>query len=93
MPNEDEKKEYILNENGKIWCGTFKKPVGKHWIFGQFDDIVLPAAVFLMEKSGLAPADRGSPVLVSRAISAVVRTCHKMFALKLVASFTFLTID
>lgn len=72
MPNEKERNEYILNENGKIWCGTFKKPIGKHWIFGQFDDIVLPAAVLLLDKSGLAPADRGSPVLVARAISAVV---------------------
>ncbi|EFA03506.1 hemocyte protein-glutamine gamma-glutamyltransferase [Tribolium castaneum] len=74
MPDEKEKQEYILNENGKIWCGTFKKPVGRHWIFGQFDDIVLPAAVLLLDKSGLAPADRGSPVLVTRAISAVINS-------------------
>ena len=72
MDSEDEKKEYILNENGKIWCGTFKKPIGRQWIFGQFDDIALPAAILLLDKSGLAPADRGSPVLVARAISAVV---------------------
>ncbi|RZC41015.1 hemocyte protein-glutamine gamma-glutamyltransferase [Asbolus verrucosus] len=74
MKSEEEKKEYVLNEVGKIWCGTFKKPTSKHWIFGQFDDIVLPAAVLLMEKSGLAPIDRGSPVLVARAISAVINS-------------------
>ncbi|CAH0557746.1 unnamed protein product [Brassicogethes aeneus] len=74
MANEKERKEYILNENGKIWCGTFKNPTGKPWIFGQFDEICLPAAVFLLEKSGLAPSDRGSPILVSRAISAVINS-------------------
>lgn len=72
MENEDERNEYILNETGKIWCGTFKNPTGKHWIFGQFDEISLPAAVFLLEKSGLATAGRGSPILISRAISAIV---------------------
>lgn len=72
MENEDERNEYILNETGKIWCGTFKNPTGKHWIFDQFDEISLPAAVFLLEKSGLATAGRGSPILIARAISAIV---------------------
>lgn len=73
MENEEERKEYVENENGKIWCGTFKKPTGKPWIFGQFDEISLPTAVFLLEKSGLAPAERCSPIMVTRAISAVVK--------------------
>lgn len=72
-------KEYILNETGKIWCGTFKNPNSTRWVFGQFDEVVLPAICFLLEKSGLAHADRGSPVLVARAISAVVIiTKHKI---------------
>lgn len=73
MEREEERQEYILNETGKIWCGTFKTPKGKHWIFGQFDEIALPTAVFLLEKSGLHPSQRGSPVMVARAISAIVR--------------------
>ncbi|XP_072377096.1 hemocyte protein-glutamine gamma-glutamyltransferase-like isoform X2 [Diabrotica undecimpunctata] len=72
MENEEERKEYVLNDNGKIWCGTFKKPTGKHWIFGQFDEISLPAAIFLLEKSALVTAQRGNPIMVSRAISAIV---------------------
>ncbi|XP_057672514.1 hemocyte protein-glutamine gamma-glutamyltransferase-like [Diorhabda carinulata] len=72
MENEEERNEYVLNETGKIWTGTFKKPKGKHWIFGQFDDISLPAAVFLLEKSGLATAQRGNPIMVARAISAII---------------------
>lgn len=72
MEDEEERNEYIMNETGKIWCGTFKQPQGKHWIFGQFDEISLPTAVFLLEKSQLDPARRGSPVMVARAISAIV---------------------
>lgn len=72
MENEEERQEYLLNESGKIWCGTFKKPKGRRWIFGQFDDVVLPAAVFLLEMSRLPHCDRGSPVLITRAISAMV---------------------
>lgn len=75
MENEEELNEYILNESGKIWCGTFKNPTGKPWIFGQFDDIVLPAAMLLMEKSGLPHEERRSPVYVARAISALVWHC------------------
>ncbi|XP_066149834.1 hemocyte protein-glutamine gamma-glutamyltransferase-like isoform X2 [Euwallacea fornicatus] len=74
MENEEERNEYVLNETGKIWCGTFKNPSGKHWVFGQFDDIVLPAAMLLMEKSGLQYEDRQSPVYVTRAISALINS-------------------
>lgn len=72
MESEEERNEYILNETGKIWCGTFKQPQGKHWIFGQFDEISLPTAVFLLEKAQLDPSRRGSPAMVARAISAIV---------------------
>ncbi|VEN38687.1 unnamed protein product [Callosobruchus maculatus] len=74
MENDEEREEYVMNETGKIWCGTFKNPEGKMWIFGQFDEISLPAAVFLLEKSRLAAARRGSPIMVSRAISAVINS-------------------
>ncbi|XP_017782167.1 PREDICTED: hemocyte protein-glutamine gamma-glutamyltransferase-like [Nicrophorus vespilloides] len=74
MESEDELKEYIMNETGKIWCGTFKNPKGKKWIFGQFDDVVLPASVFLLEKAGIPVTDRASPVAVSRAISAIINS-------------------
>ncbi|KAJ8921066.1 hypothetical protein NQ315_015862 [Exocentrus adspersus] len=74
MESEEEKEEYVLNETGKIWCGTFKNPTGKHWIFGQFDEVSLPASVFLLEKSGLAAAERGSAVHVARAISAIINS-------------------
>lgn len=74
MEREEERNEYVLNETGKIWCGTFKNPTGKHWVFGQFDDIVLPAAMLLLEKSELPHSERGNPIMVTRAISAIVNS-------------------
>lgn len=65
-------REYVQNEAGKIWCGTPKRPIGRRWIFGQFDEDVLPSAVFLLDRAGLPHADRANPVLVTRAISAMV---------------------
>ena len=42
------------------------------WVFGQFGTTLLPAAVFVLERSRLPPGQRGDPVLVARALSAAV---------------------
>ncbi|XP_045458778.1 hemocyte protein-glutamine gamma-glutamyltransferase-like [Melitaea cinxia] len=72
MDNDALRKEYILNEQGKIWCGTWRQPKGRKWIFGQFDDVVLPACIYLLERSGLEHSERGNPIRVTRAISAMI---------------------
>nr|CAD7585839.1 unnamed protein product [Timema genevievae] len=72
MDHEDNRKEYVLNETGKVWTGSARKPLGRRWIFGQFDDAVLPGAMYLLELSKLSHAERGSPVKIARAISAVI---------------------
>ncbi|KAK5646601.1 hypothetical protein RI129_005065 [Pyrocoelia pectoralis] len=74
MPKTEDLNEYILNEVGKVWVGSFNNPKGKTWIFGQFDEMVLPATILLLEKSNLPHSDRGSPVLVARAISAMINS-------------------
>lgn len=72
MDNDAFRKEYVLNEQGKIWCGTWRQPKGRKWIYGQFDDVVLPACMYLLERSGLEHSERGNPVRVCRAISSIV---------------------
>ncbi|XP_022122190.2 hemocyte protein-glutamine gamma-glutamyltransferase-like [Pieris rapae] len=72
MENEESRKEYVLNDQGKLWCGTWHQPIGRKWIFGQFDDVVLPAAIYLLERSGLEHSDRGNPVRICRAISSMI---------------------
>lgn len=66
------KEEYVLNDNGKVWMGSYRQPKGRRWIFGQYDDVVLPATMYLLELSDLPHSDRGNPIQMVRAISAIV---------------------
>ncbi|CAL4058650.1 unnamed protein product [Meganyctiphanes norvegica] len=72
MPDDEERNEYVLNDIGKIWRGNWRKNKARDWNYGQFDDAVLPACMYLMENAGLRPENRGDVVLVSRAISKMV---------------------
>jgi hypothetical protein len=74
LESEDLRREFVLNESGKVWKGSYRRPEGKRWIFGQFDDVVLPAIMYLLELSKLKHADRGNPIQMARAISAIVST-------------------
>src|SRR4051794_8524566 len=35
MENEDRKREYVLNDVGKIYIGSHSKPKGRKWYYGQ----------------------------------------------------------
>ena len=48
---------------------------GRPWVFGQHRDVVLPAVCHLLDHIAepfLKPNERGDPVRVARALSAVV---------------------
>lgn len=74
MQDNNGKQEYVLSDVGKIYVGTHKEPIGRPWVYGQFSDAVLPASVFLLEKSGIDFSSRSNPVKVVRAISAMVNS-------------------
>ncbi|XP_046384638.1 hemocyte protein-glutamine gamma-glutamyltransferase-like [Ischnura elegans] len=75
MEEEWQRKEYVESDSGKVWVGgSFRQPVGRRWVFGQFEDVVLPATMCLLELSRLRHEERGDPVRVSRAVSAVVNS-------------------
>ncbi|CAB3369006.1 Hypothetical predicted protein [Cloeon dipterum] len=66
--------EYVLQDVGKIWVGTYQSHWGRQWVFGQFDKAVLPAAMFVLERANLDPTIRGNPIAISRAISKLVNS-------------------
>jgi transglutaminase 1 len=72
LDNEELRKEYLMNESGKVFVGTHNRPKGRRWVYGQFSDVALPAAQLLLEQSGLNPTERGNPVQVVRAIASIV---------------------
>ena len=72
LEDDQKREEFINNDKGKVYVGAYKKPRGRPWAFGQFDDVVLPVACYILELSRFPHSARGNPVKVVRAISAGV---------------------
>ena len=72
-----EREEYVNNDKGKVFMGTFRTARGRAWAFGQFNDVVLPVAICLLEMRALniTHTERGNPIKVVRALSAGVSAC------------------
>jgi len=73
MENDEQRYEYVINDTGKIYTGGYRNVRGRPWVYGQFDECVLPAACVLLEMSGLSHSERGNPVKVSRAIASMIK--------------------
>ncbi|KAK2090986.1 Protein-glutamine gamma-glutamyltransferase 4, partial [Saguinus oedipus] len=72
MPDEEERKEYILNNTGGHYVGVARSIKYRPWNFGQFEKNVLDCCISLLSETSLKPTDRRDPVLVCRAMCAMV---------------------
>nr|XP_045590477.1 hemocyte protein-glutamine gamma-glutamyltransferase-like isoform X1 [Procambarus clarkii] len=73
LENEAQRTEYVLTESGKVYRGGSRYTHGRPWVYGQFDDCVLPVACLLLERSGLAHTERGNPIKVAQALCSMIQ--------------------
>uniref|UniRef100_A0A668TBD4 Transglutaminase-like domain-containing protein n=1 Tax=Oreochromis aureus TaxID=47969 RepID=A0A668TBD4_OREAU len=70
LPDETQLQEYIMNEDGIIYMGTWEYIKSTHWNYGQFEDYVMDICFEVLNNSN----DRFDPVYVSRIIAAMVNS-------------------
>ncbi|NXX42478.1 TGM4 glutamyltransferase, partial [Tricholaema leucomelas] len=72
LEDDEKRKEYVLNDTGSIYVGSANSIYSRPWNFGQFEESILDACMYLLDKSELKLAKRRDPVTVSRVMSALV---------------------
>ncbi|XP_062986391.1 coagulation factor XIII A chain [Elgaria multicarinata webbii] len=72
LDDEQERQEYVLNDLGVIFYGDPENINSRSWNYGQFEERVLDACLFLMDKAQLDLSGRGNPVKIGRVGSAVI---------------------
>merc|ERR1719382_1594038 len=70
MPVEDEKAEWLLNEEGTLFTGSAWYVQTKAWVYDQFDPEIV-AIVFDLLLSSLPRGELSDPVLLSRRMSSM----------------------
>ncbi|XP_010609339.2 protein-glutamine gamma-glutamyltransferase 6 [Fukomys damarensis] len=81
LASEEERQEYVLNDNGIIFRGVEKHIRAQGWNYGQFEEDILNICLSILDRSPSHQEDpatdvscRHNPVYVSRVISAMVNS-------------------
>ncbi|XP_012872168.1 PREDICTED: coagulation factor XIII A chain [Dipodomys ordii] len=72
LDDEKERQEYVLNDIGVIFYGDFNNVKSRSWSYGQFEDGILDACLYVMDRAQMDLSGRGNPIKVSRVGSAMV---------------------
>ncbi|KAM6455695.1 coagulation factor XIII A chain isoform 1-T2 [Liasis olivaceus] len=74
LDEEKAREEYVLNDLGVIFYGDPENIRSRSWNYGQFEEGVLDACLYLMDRAQLDLAGRGNPVKISRVGSAMINS-------------------
>ena len=74
LENENEREEYVLNDQGAIWRGTASSSTPCKWNFGQFEKGILDATLHVLTMDTRLQTPRGlnklrDPVWLGRILS------------------------
>ncbi|XP_041717282.1 coagulation factor XIII A chain-like [Coregonus clupeaformis] len=72
MPNDTDRQEYVMNENGCIY--QVESGGGRQWFYGQFGEGILDACFQILDDSHMPLANRGDAVKVCRRGSAMMNS-------------------
>lgn len=72
LEEEEQRQEYVLDDTGLIWVGTYRDNEPVPWNFGQYELCVLECAVYLLSNANLEAGARSDPVKLTRSLSALV---------------------
>uniref|UniRef100_A0A8C4H057 protein-glutamine gamma-glutamyltransferase n=1 Tax=Dicentrarchus labrax TaxID=13489 RepID=A0A8C4H057_DICLA len=81
LPDERERQEYVMNEDGYIWKGTSDGICSSPWIFGQFEEDMVDICLKMLDVNPKYLRDpaadvsaRCNPIYVSRVVSAMINS-------------------
>ncbi|KAM4705040.1 coagulation factor XIII A chain [Rhinophrynus dorsalis] len=74
MDDEREIEEYVMNDVGVIYHGELNNIKARSWEYGQFEEQILDACLYVMDKAQLDLSGRGNPIKISRVGSAVINS-------------------
>ncbi|XP_056869457.1 coagulation factor XIII A chain-like [Takifugu flavidus] len=72
LPNDAERGEYVLNDNGVIYMGAADNVSQRAWMYGQFEQGILDACIYIMDSAKMPIWDRNKVLKVIRVGSAMV---------------------
>ncbi|XP_024408054.2 coagulation factor XIII A chain [Desmodus rotundus] len=74
LEDDREREEYVLNDIGVIFYGDVTNIKTRSWSYGQFEDGILDACLYMMDRAQMDLSGRGNPIKVSRVGSAMVNS-------------------
>ncbi|CAI9568992.1 unnamed protein product [Staurois parvus] len=72
MDDEKEIEEYVMNDVGVVFHGELNNIKRRPWEYGQFEEQILDACLYLMDKAELDLSGRGNSIKISRVGSAII---------------------
>ncbi|XP_039546432.1 coagulation factor XIII A chain-like [Pimephales promelas] len=72
IPREIDRQEYVMNDVGTIYNGDANNFISRSWNFGQFEEGVLDACLFVLDSGKVPLIFRGSALEIVRQASALL---------------------